>query len=232
MNGTIENRDSFLEKIAGKLNRTPGEAPELPIWAHKPQERVYNDYSEEQLTVMMKKACEPIHTSVYETTLDGLAKQLVQLIDKYGAGKIVATKDERFEAFGLSNVLDSYQVYTWNYKEGRKNIDKAAEATIGLSICDVMLAESATAGLFNDKDKARSVSLLPETSVVIVPKSCIVPRMTQAMQLIENKVEHGEEVSSYINFISGPSNSADIEMRLVVGVHGPIKVAYIIVSDV
>ncbi|MFT8312468.1 MAG: lactate utilization protein C [Sporolactobacillus sp.] len=231
MRGTIENRDSFLEKIAGKLNRTVGEVPEMPIWAHKPQERVYEDYSEDQLTAMMKKACESIHTTVCETNSDGLAEKLKQLIDKYGAGKIVATKDERFEAFGLSNVLENYQAYTWNYKEGHQNIDKAAEANIGLSICDVMLAESATAGLFNDKDKARSVSLLPETSIVIVPKSSIVPRLTQAMNLIENKVENGEDVSSYINFISGPSNSADIEMRLVVGVHGPIKVAYIIVSD-
>jgi L-lactate dehydrogenase complex protein LldG len=231
MNGTIENRDSFLKKIADKLNRTLGEAPEKPKWVHTPQEHVYEDYSDDQLVEMMKHACEPIHTKVFETTSDELAKQLDTLIEKYGAGKIVATKDARFNEFGLKDVLDKYQVYTWNYSEGHKNINKAAEAAIGLSICDVMLAESATAGLFNDKDKARSVSLLPETSIVIVPKSRIVPRLTQAMQLVEDKVNKGEKLSSYINFISGPSNSADIEMKLVVGVHGPIKVAYLIVSD-
>lgn len=231
MKGTIENRDAFLRHIADRLHHTTGERAVTPEWAHQPQWDVYKGYSKDQLISVMKKACESIHTKIYETDSAHLPESLEKAIEDYGSGSVVATHDDRFSQFGLEDVMKKNHVHIWNVSEGRRNIEIAAQANIGLSICDVMLAESATAGLFNDKDKARSVSLLPITSIVIVPGSLIVPRITQAMQMVEERVRAGEEISTYINFISGPSNSADIEMRLVVGVHGPVKVAYIVVED-
>ena len=64
-----------------------------------------------------------------------------------------------------------------------------------------------------------------------MPKSQIVPRITQATADYNEKVLRGEKIGSNLSFISGPSNSGDIEMILVVGVHGPLSMTYLVLED-
>lgn len=55
----------------------------------------------------------------------------------------------------------------------------------------------------------------------------MVPRSTQAATWLDENKKPG----STLHFISGPSNSGDIEMQLVVGLHGPLEINYVIVKD-
>lgn len=237
-NGTIYNRDTFVQTIAKRLGREPRTSAVLrPAWKHQPQWDVFQGYSQDDLLEVLKSQCSRIHTDFVATTADALATTLKQVVEQYGGGPIVTWDDQRFSEYGLLPLLEAewpsenVDVHIWDASAGRKNIEWAEKANVGITFSDMTLAESGTVVLFSDAGKGRSVSFLPRTYIAIIPKSTIVPRMTQAAAFIHKQIEIGRIVPSCINFITGPSNSADIEMNLVVGVHGPVKAAYIIVTD-
>ncbi|MEH7222776.1 lactate utilization protein C [Bacillus sp. JJ1566] len=237
MKGNIQNRDAFLDQIAKQLGRERKTALAPPVWKHNPQEVVLKDASVDELVEILKLQCTKIHTELITTSKSKLPEDLEKKIKEFGSGPIITWKDKRFEQFGLKSLLneklpsEQVEVFEWNPNLGKENITKAEQANIGMTISEITLAESGTVVLYSGPNRGRTISFLPTHSIVIVPKSTIVPRMTQAAKLIREKVKKGEQVPSAINFITGPSNSADIELNLVVGVHGPVKATYILVED-
>ena len=229
--GTIQNKDQFLNKVSAKLGRGKSSQVTLPKWKHQPQLEVFKGAPPEVLTNAFRNSSLEKSTYVVDTDAADLLKTVREVMAKYGGGQVVASKDGRFQAFGLEEVLADRKTHIWDVALGNENIEIAKRANIGLFFSDAALAESGTIVQFNDNDIARSISLLPTVYVAIVPKSAIVPRMTQVLQTIHESVENGENLSTCINFISGPSNSADIEMNIVIGVHGPVEAVHIIVND-
>ncbi|MDE3838256.1 lactate utilization protein C [Bacillus methanolicus] len=239
MQGSIQNRETFLANIANRLGREPKiSGVKKPHWLYTPQHSILKNASQDELLEVLKAQCMNIHTNFVVTDLTQLSIKLREAVYEYGGGPIVASKDSRFDQYGLSLLLregfpnEEIDVHFWDYSIGDENIKIADQANVGIIISDITLAESGTVVLFSSKDKGRTLNFLPTNFIAIVPKSTIVPRMTQAARIMREKVLNGEQIASCVNFITGPSNSADIEMNLVVGVHGPVKATYIVVEDV
>ncbi|WP_026566254.1 LutC/YkgG family protein [Bacillus sp. UNC41MFS5] len=238
MVGTIHNRDKFLNQIAGRLGRPRISSPvERPTWKFQPQYEVLKDATQDELLEVLKEQCKKIHTSLYVTDRKDLSSVLNEVVSGFGGGPIVTWKDERFSMWGLDALLkkewptQNIEVYEWNHSKGKQNIAKAEKANVGITISEITLAESGTVVLFSDENKGRTVSFLPVTYIALIPKSTLVPRITQASQKMREIHKKTGHVASCINFITGPSNSADIELNLVVGVHGPVKASYIVIND-
>lgn len=237
MAGSIVNRDSFLSNIAKQLGRAPKTQLTKPVWQYQPQDRVLKDATKDELVAVLAKQCKNINTNLIVTTTENLATDLQKVVDHYGGRSVITWQDERFESYGLLPIMQTQwpqaeiQLYIWDETQPAENIRQAEKANIGITISEMTLAESGTAVLFSDKYRGRTVSFLPEKSIILMPKSTIVPRITQAARWMSQKVQNGEHIASCINFITGPSNSADIEMIPVVGVHGPIKATYIVIED-
>lgn len=238
MTGTIQNREAFLNNIASSLgrNRITGNI-KPPVWKHGPQDEVLKDATPDELIDVLKTQCLKIHTSLVMTDAKNLPETLNEVVTNYGGGPVVSWKDDRFAKWGLDSLMKqewpskNIEVYEWDHTKGKENIRQAERANVGLTISEMTLAESGTVVLLSDKDKGRTVSFLPATYIALIPKSTIVPRITQAARKLREMHLSGKQVASCVNFITGPSNSADIELNLVVGVHGPVKATYIVIEN-
>ena len=99
---------------------------------------------------------------------------------------------------------------------------------VGITGACCAIAETGTLVTLSGADTPPSVSLLPETHIAVLDASRIVRSMEDAWQLIRGG--HAT-LPRAVNFISGPSRTADIEQTVTLGAHGPYRVHIVIVGS-
>lgn len=95
---------------------------------------------------------------------------------------------------------------------------------VGITTVQAAIAETGTLVLDSAQERHRLVSLVPPVHIAIVDASKIYETLGEALAFI-----HKKEISPAVTFITGPSRTADIELTLTVGVHGPQEL-YVIVN--
>jgi L-lactate dehydrogenase complex protein LldG len=97
-----------------------------------------------------------------------------------------------------------------------------ARADLGLSGVDYVIAETGTLVLMASAGQMRGVSLLPPVHVAVARTSQILA--TLADYLLLTQAAGGDlqqHLTSCVSFVTGPSRTGDIELKLTIGVHGP-----------
>ncbi|HEX5873915.1 MAG TPA: lactate utilization protein [Pyrinomonadaceae bacterium] len=96
---------------------------------------------------------------------------------------------------------------------------------VGISTAQAAIAETGTLILDSACERHRLVSLVPPVHIAIVNASTICDTLSDALALLRKD----KEISPAVTFITGPSRTADIELTLAIGVHGPQEL-YVIVN--
>lgn len=92
---------------------------------------------------------------------------------------------------------------------------------VGITGAFCAIAETGTLMMCSGKETPATTSLLPETHIAVVSRSRIVAGMEDAWSLLRR--DQGG-MPRAVNFISGPSRTADIEQTVTLGAHGPYRV--------
>lgn len=101
---------------------------------------------------------------------------------------------------------------------------------VGMSWAAAAVAETGTLVLASGPDNPVTITFVPETHIVVVGRSQITGHYEDAWAAI--RAQFGDQVMPRtVNFVSGPSRTADIGGKLVLGAHGPRRLYVIIAED-
>ena len=108
----------------------------------------------------------------------------------------------------------------------------AASSGVGITGVDYAVAETGSVVLIPRQGVARLVSLAPPIHMAIVQPSDVVATLDDVFLFRRLAYYQGDRnMGSYLNFITGPSRTADIEQQLVIGVHGPREVHLVMLDQ-
>jgi L-lactate dehydrogenase complex protein LldG len=88
-----------------------------------------------------------------------------------------------------------------------------AECDLGVTEADFALAETGTIGLLSSAERPRAVSLLPRIHLALVDPTVFRADLHQVFAEAKS--------APHLVFVTGPSRTADIELTVTLGVHGP-----------
>ena len=108
---------------------------------------------------------------------------------------------------------------------------QATQAGMGITGVDYAIAETGSVVVLPRQGLSRLVSLVPPIHVALVRLQEVVESLEDVFIMRRLAYYQGDgDMGSYMNFITGPSRTADIEQTLVIGVHGP-KEAHLVLLE-
>jgi L-lactate dehydrogenase complex protein LldG len=141
---------------------------------------------------------------------DDVASHLARLVSEERVGRAALSGTAGLEALDLRAELERLGV---RVVDGSAHKNELARCDLGITEVDVALPETGTLGLFSSSSQARAVSLLPRVHLAIMTPKALVADLHAVFARARR--EH------YLVFITGPSRTADIELTVTLGVHGP-----------
>jgi iron-sulfur cluster protein len=172
---------------------------------------------------------EALGMEVVETDL---GERMVQLTHTHPshliAPAIHLTKEDAAAVFGTEPTVEAIQ------RHARESLrQKFIEATVGISGANMAIAETGTIVLVTNEGNADLTTTLPPVHIALFGIDKLVAKLDDAVAVLRMlpRSGTGQLISSYINWITGPSRSADIEQSLTIGVHGPREMHCVILDN-
>jgi L-lactate dehydrogenase complex protein LldG len=202
-------REEMLGKVRAALKRTAHSSVAAIPATGRIAPRVGGDAAAELASLFAEVEKLGGKTKRLDSKTD-LDAALRELIAAESIKKATLWQTAELKEWGVEDTLRSIGVGIVSpYAPNRE----VAECDLGVTGADFALPETGTLGLRSSIEQPRTVSLLPRVHLVLIRPACLRADLHHVFEEAKD--------DNYFVFVTGPSRTADIELTVTVGVHGP-----------
>ncbi len=231
------SRERILERIrAGLAGTRPFLETEATRVSHTPPPFVHpithDDLAHQFAAELTKLQGYPHLCDNDESALEAIAG----IIDRHEAREVITWDLAAINLPGLDEMLRQRGITRLDGQiagegEQRTALLQAHErAPVCISGVDAAIAESATLALHSGGGRARMASLLAPVFIAVVRREQLVRGLGEAIERIKQNYSDVFRDASALTLITGPSRTADIELTLTLGVHGPREIHVVLIG--
>jgi L-lactate dehydrogenase complex protein LldG len=195
-----------IENVRRSLGRTAQTRLGLRPAIYESRQPVSMDAEVERFLEEVKK----LSGVSQKLSLSNIDVALEALVKEHNVRKATVWETPHLRQLGIIEILNTLGVEIVSPNASKHEM---AQCDLGITEADFLLPETGTLVLRSSAEKPRAVSLLPRIHLAIVRPEMLRADMHQVF--MEAKDHH------YLVFITGPSRTADIELTVTLGVHGP-----------
>ena len=237
----MATKETFLATVREALakgGQSPAiPAPEIDVIQNAADLRKGLAQKKDALLAQLQKNAVLQEWNVVTVASEGEARDAIIAIAKgLDADLVVRTSHPIVERLGLDEALaatsiESVLLAASSFNGDREQLqDIAARANIGVTGVDYLIAETASASLVSREGMSRMASLLPPVHIAVAHIDQVMENLGDLLTLREAELADEDAPNWYMNLVSGPSKTADIEQTIVIGVHGPGEVHLVVIT--
>ena len=202
-----------IEKVRRSLGRTgPLTARPVPPKIDEPVARLV--YSDIGMAELFEKRAGAQKMLVSLLSVDDLLAQMAAFLRETKSKRVMLSDTPLLKRLEAGDYLDE-QGFEARYWSGI-SADDTYDYDAGVTEVDFAVAETGSIAIRHRPEHGRLLSLVPFVHVAVVEPKHFVPDLIDLFERLRK-----EGCGSGVTIISGPSKTADIEMNVVTGVHGP-----------
>jgi len=104
------------------------------------------------------------------------------------------------------------------------------EDTASVTSAFAGVAETGTLMLHSGQQNPTTLNFLPENHIVVIPSARVTGSYEDAFDRLRDAYKAETSIPRTVNFITGPSRTADIALTMEMGAHGPRRLHIILVD--